>query len=176
MEPCFFCKVPFRTLTVYKFFAIIWLREVVILDLKYGLYLFPNGENFIQCGYFQGVITEFGSTNYGDQLVEFFDIDINKIIRLSKNIEQMSGDDVTKAISDLVNNNPALFLVELMANDDWMRAYDCLSEHSDDEYKSMVLLTLESVVSTYNEFWILADYYCTHSGTAKEKFDLIHAV
>ena len=155
-------------------YNIFW--EVVILDLKYGLYLFPNGEKFIQCGYFQSVITEFGSTNYGDQLVDFFDIDINKIIRLSKNIEQMSGDDVTKAISDLVNNNPALFLVELMANDDWMRAYDCLSEHSDDEYKSMVLLTLESVVSTYNEFWILADYYCTHSGTAKEKFDLIHAV
>ncbi|MBD5117124.1 MAG: hypothetical protein HDT48_06415 [Ruminococcaceae bacterium] len=146
------------------------------MDLKYGLYLFPNGENFIQCGYFQGVVTEFDSTDYGNQLVNFFGIDINKIIRLSKNIEQMSADDVTKAISDLVNNNPALFLVELMANNDWMQAYEFLSERSDEKYKSMVLLTLESVVATYKEFWTLADYYCTCNGTAKEKFDLIHAV
>lgn len=161
---------------MYNFFAIIWLREVVVLDLKYGLYLFPNGENFIQCGYYQGVVTEFGSANYGNQLINFFDIDVNKIIWLSKNIEQMNGDDVTEAISDLENNNPALFLVKLMANDDWMRAYDCLSEHSDNEYKNMVLFTLESVVSTYNEFWTLADYYCTHNGSAKEKFDFIHAI
>lgn len=183
MEPCFFGKVPFRTLTVYKFFAIIWLREVVVLDLKYGIYLFPNGEIFIQCGYFQGVITEFGSTNYGDQLVEFFDIHINKIVWLSKNIEQMSGDDVTKAISDLVNNNPALFLVELMANNDGMKAYSSLSKYSydeykicDNEYKNMVLNTLKSVVSTYKKFWALADYYCTCNRTAKEKFDLIHTI
>lgn len=161
---------------MYNFFAIIWLREVVVLDLKYGLYLFPNGENFIQCGYYQGVVMEFGSSNYGNQLINFFDIDVNKIIRLSKNIEQMSGDDVTEAISDLENNNPALFLVKLMANDDWMRAYDCLSEHSDNEYKNMVSRTLKSVVSTYNEFWTLADYYCTHNGSAKEKFDFIHAI
>lgn len=161
---------------MYNFFAIIWLREVVVLDLKYGLYLFPNGENFIQCGYYQGVVTEFGSANYGNQLINFFDIDVNKIIRLSKNIEQMNGDDVTEAISDLENNNPALFLVKLMANDDWMRAFDCLSEHSDNEYKNMVSRTLKPVVSTYNEFWTLADYYCTHNGSAKEKFDFIHAV
>lgn len=82
---------------------------MVKLNLKYGLYLFPNGENFIQCGYYQGVVTEFGSANYGNQLINFFDIDVNKIIRLSKNIEQMNGDDVTEAISDLENNNPALF-------------------------------------------------------------------
>lgn len=146
------------------------------MDLKYGLYLFPNAENFTQFGYYQGVVEKFGSANYGNQLIDFLDFDINKIIQLSKNIEQMSGDDVTEAISDLENNNPALFLVKLMANDDWMRAYDCLSEHSDNEYKNMVLLTLESVVSTYNEFWTLADYYCTHNGSAKEKFDFIHAV
>ena len=146
------------------------------MDFKYGLYLFPNGENFIQCGYYQGMVMEFGSANYGNQLINFFDIDVNKIIQLSKNIEQMSGDDVTEAISDLANNNPALFLVELMANNDWMQAYACLSEHSDDEYKNMVSHTLKSVVSTYNEFWTLADYYCTHNGSAKEKFDFIHAV
>lgn len=156
---------------------------MVILNLKNGLYLFPNGENFIQCGYFQGVITEFSSTNYGDQLVDFFNVDINKIIRLSKNIEQMSADDVTKAISDLANNDPALFLVELMANNDGMKAYSSLSKYSydeykicDNEYKNMVLNTLKSVVSTYKKFWTLADYYCTCNRTAKEKFDLIHAM
>ncbi|MBD5113789.1 MAG: hypothetical protein HDT46_01075 [Ruminococcaceae bacterium] len=129
------------------------------------------------------MVTEFGSTNYGNQLIDFFDIDINKIIRLSKNIEQMSGDDVTKAISDLVNNNPALFLVELMTHNDEMKAYGSLSKHSydeykicDNEYKNMVLNTLKSVVSTYKEFWALADYYCICNRNVKEKFDFIHAV
>ena len=154
-----------------------------MLDLKDGLYLFPNGANFIQCGYFQGVVTEFRSTNYGEQLVDFFNVDINEIVRLSKNIEQMSADDVTKAISDLVNNDPALFLIELMANNDEMKAYSSLSKYSydeykicDNEYKNMVFNTLKSVVSTYKEFWELADYYCTCNRTAKEKFDFIHAV
>lgn len=144
--------------------------------LKYGLYLFPNGENFTQFGYYQGAVTEFGSANYGDQLIDFLDLDVSKIIQLSKNIEHMSGDDVTEAISDLVNNSPVLFLIRLMANDDWMRAYDCLSEHSDEDYKIMVLHTLESVVSTHSEIWALADYYCESSGSAKERFDFIHAI
>ena len=154
-----------------------------MLDIKYGLFLFPDGENFIQCGYFQGVVTEFSSKNYGEQLVDFFDVDINKIVRLSKNIEQMSADDVTKAISNLANNDPALFLVELMAHNDEMKAYSSLSKHSYDEYKicdnkykDMVFNTLKSVVSTYKEFWGLADYYCTCNRTAEEKFDLIHAL
>lgn len=144
--------------------------------LKYGLYLFPDGENFTPFGYFQGVVTEFGSANYGNQLIDFLDIDVSKIIQLSKNIEQMRGDDVTEAISDLANNNPALFLVKLMANDDWMRAYDCLSERSEEDYKIMVQHTLEAVVSTHSEIWTLADYYCESSGSATERFDFIHAI
>ena len=95
----------------------------------------------------------------------------------------MSADDVTKAISNLVNNDPALLLVELMANNDGMKAYSSLSKYSydeykicDNEYKNMVLNTLKSVVSTYKEFWTLADYYCTCNRTAKEKFYLIHAM
>ena len=127
-----------------------------MLDLKDGLYLFPNSANFIQCGYFQGVVTEFSSTNYGEQLVDFFNVDINEIVRLSKNIEQMSADDATKAISNLVNNDPALFLVELMANNDETKAYSSLSKYSYDEYKicdnvykNMVFNTLKSVVSKY---------------------------
>lgn len=69
-----------------------------------------------------------------------------------------------------------LFLIRLMTDNDWERAYNFSSENSDEEYKRLVLQTLNSIVSAYNEVWELADYYCEHYGSAEERFDTFHAL
>lgn len=84
-----------------------------------------------------------------------------------------SDDDIIEVISEHGYDNSNLFL---MANNDWMKAYECISEHSADEYKTLVLNALDDVISTHHEMWLFVDYYCENIGSIEERFISFHTI
>lgn len=63
-----------------------------------------------------------------------------------------------------------------MVDENWKQAYILSSEDNGEaKFKDLTLNTLNSVISTYDKIWELADYYCERYGSAEERFDIIHA-
>lgn len=79
------------------------------------------------------------------------------------------------SIGDLGTDNCTAFLIRLMADNNWERAYNSPSENSDEEYKKLVLQTLNSVVSAHNEVWEHTNNYCECYGSAEER-GLIYSI
>ena len=146
------------------------------MNLKDGLYLFPDSKKFSPYGFYKKRVTDFGKASAGELLVDFLDFDIRKVILLAKSVEAFSSEETIMSICDLGTDNCTASLIRLMADNDWEQAYNFPSENSDDEFKRLVLQTLNSVVSAYNEVWELADYYCERYGSAEERFDTFHAL
>ena len=155
--------------------AIIY-KDVIIVNLKDGLYLFPNSRKFSLYGFYKNRVTDFGTASSGELLIAFLDFDIRKVILLAKSVETFSSEETIMSIGDLGTDNCTAFLIRLMDDNDWEQAYNFSSENSDEEYKRLVLQTLNSVVSTYIEVWELADYYCECYGSAEERFDTFHSL
>lgn len=146
------------------------------MNLKDGLYLFPDSKKFSPYGFYKNRVTDFGKASAGELLVDFLDFDIKKVILLAKSVEMFSSEETIMSIGDLGIYDCTAFLIRLMTDNDWERAYNFSSENSDEEYKKLVLQTLNSIVLTYNEVWELADYYCESYGSAEERFDTFHAL
>lgn len=144
--------------------------------LKDGLYLFLDEKGFAQYGYSQFTAREMGSASSGCLLIDFLDFNWSKITSMIKRIESLSGSDISKALSELGDDNAILFLIRLMTGNDWVEAYIRSAEDCDAKYKSLVLNTLNSVVSTYERTWELADYYGIRYGSTEERFDYFHAI
>ena len=151
-------------------------KDVIIVNVKDGLYLFHSSGKFSLYGFYKNRVTDFGNASSGELLVDFLDFDIREVIRLAKSVETCSSEETIMSIGDLGTDNCTTFLIKLMADNNWEQAYNLLSENSDDEYKKLVLQTLNSIVSTYNEAWGLADYYCECYGSAEERFDSFYAL
>lgn len=146
------------------------------MSLKDGLYLFPDNGRFSLYGFHQNRVTEFGTASGGEMLVDFLDFDIKKVFLLAKSVETFSIEETIMSIGDLGADNCTSFLIRLMADNDWEQAYNLMSHISDQEYKKLVLQTLNSVISIHNEVWEYADYYCERYGSAEERFDTFHAL
>lgn len=146
------------------------------MNLKDGLYLFPDSKKFSLYGFYKNRVTDFGKASSGELLVDFLDLDVREVIRLARSVETFSSEEIIIAIGDLGTDSCTKFLLQLMADTAWEQAYNLVSENSDEEYKRLVLQTLNSVVSTYNEVWELADYYCERYGSAEERFDIFHSL
>ena len=150
--------------------AIIY-KDVIMVNLKDGLYLFHDSKRFSLYGFYKNRVTDFGKTSGGELLVDFLDLDVREVIRLAKSVETFSSEEMIIAIGDLGTDNCTRFLFQLMADTTWEQAYNLVSENSDKEYKTLVVQILNSVVSTHNKVWELADYYCEYYGSAEERFD-----
>lgn len=146
------------------------------MNLKDGLYLFQDGKTFSLYGFHQNRVTDFGTASSGELLIDFLDFDIREVIRLAKSVEICSSEETIMSIGDLGTDNCTTFLIKLMADNNWEQAYNLSSENSDYEYKKLVLQTLNSIVSVFNEVWELADYYCECYGSAEERFDTFYAL
>lgn len=57
-----------------------------------------------------------------------------------------------------------------------MKAYDNSPENWGEEYKTSAAKTINSIMSTQQNIWGLADYYCERFGSAEDRFDLFHAL
>ena len=71
--------------------AIIY-KDVIIVNLKDGLYLFPDSGKFSLYGFYKNRVTDFGTANGGELLVDFLDFDIRKVILLAKSVETFSSE------------------------------------------------------------------------------------
>ncbi len=151
-------------------------KDVIIVNLKDGLYLFLDSKKFSLYGFYKNCVTDFGTASSGELLVDFLDFDIRKVILLAKSVETLSSEETIMSIGDLGTDNCTMFLIKLMADNNWEQAYNLSSENSDEEYKRLVLKTLNSVVSIHSEVWELADYYCECYGSAEERFDIFHSL
>lgn len=146
------------------------------MNLKNGLYLFPEGENFSVYGVFMLGLIEMGKASAGELLIEFLDFDFSRIFSLIKNTDSFSGEEVYSTINELGKSSATPFLIKLMTESDWMKAFDNDSENWDEEYRASAAKTINSIIWTRRKVWELADYYCERFGSAEDRFDLFHAL
>ncbi len=174
MQLLIFRKVPFHTLTIwFNCDTIYWGGSV---DIKDGLYLFPSGEKFSVFGVYLCQAIDLGTNSAGELLIEFLDFDFAKISGIIKNAKDFKGDRIFKEIETL-DNNPVTVLIKILTNRKWVKAFDLSSEGWQDEYSGSVGEILNSIISTHQKIWELADIYCESAGgSAEERFDFFHAV
>lgn len=141
------------------------------MNIKDGLYLFPDGAKFSVCGVHLGGFSELGSGSAGELLIDLLDYDFSKVFSIVKNADAINGEEIFDMIEELGKSAAAPFLIKLMTERDWSRAFDASPENWGDGYKDTVLQTLNSIVSTHINIWEFADYYCERCGSAEERFD-----
>lgn len=146
------------------------------MNIKDGLYLFPDGEKFSLYGVYLCSLIDLGTANAGELLIEFLDFDFSKLFSFVKDTGSFSGDEVYNIINDFGKNSATSFLIKLMTERDWAKAYDNTPENWGDEYKTLAARTLDSIISTHQNVWVLADYYCGRFGSVEERFDHFHAL
>lgn len=99
-----------------------------------------------------------------------------KDLRHKKNAKDFEGDRIFKEI-DALDNDPITVLIKNLTNRKWIKAFELSSESRQDEYSDSVGEILNSVISTHQKIWELADIYCESAGgSAEERFDFFHAV
>lgn len=146
------------------------------MEIKDGLYLFPEGEKFSVYGLYLHRVIELGMSSAGELLIEFLDFDFAKISDIVRNAKTFDGDKVFKEI-DALDNDPVTVLIKILTNQNWLKAFDLSREEWQDEYSNLVEEILNSVISTHQKVWEMADIYCESAGgTAEERFDFFHAV
>lgn len=174
MELLSFRKVPFHTLTTKRSCGTIYWGGIV--DIKDGLYLFPIGEKFSVFGVYLCNPTDLGTKRAGELLIEFLDFDFAKISGIIKNAKEFEGDSIFNEIGAL-DNDPITVLIKTLTNCKWSKAFEISPESWQDEYSGSVGEILNSIISTHQKIWELADIYCESvGGTAEERFDFFHAV
>ena len=146
------------------------------MKIKEGLYLFPEGEKFSAYGVYMFNLIELGTASAGELLIEFLDFDFSKLFSLVKSIDTYSGKEVYDAINELGKTEATPFLIKLMTESDWMKAFDNDPENWGEEYKASAAKTINFIISTRRKVWELADYYCERFGSAEDRFDLFHAL
>ena len=145
------------------------------MEIKDGLYLFPEGEKFLAFGLYLRRVIELGTRSAGELLIDFLDFDYSKISSLVKNAEKYDGNAIFDAIEKL-EDNALTILIKVLINCEWVRVYDLSLEGWQDEYSNSVSRILNSMISVHQNIWELADYYCERFGSAEERFDLLHAI
>lgn len=145
------------------------------MEIKDGLYLFPEGEKFSAFGLYLRRVIELGTRSAGELLIDFLDFDYSKISSLVNNAEKYDGNAIFDAIEKL-EDNALTILIKVLINCEWVRAYDLSLEGWQDEYSNSVSRILNSMISVHQNIWELADYYCERFGSAEERFDLLHAI
>lgn len=169
-----FGKVPFHTLTTCWNCDTIYWGDVV--DINNGLYLFPIGDKFSVFGVYLCQAIDFGTKSAGELLIEFLDFDFAKISGIIKNAKEFEGDRIFDEIGSL-GNDPITVLIKTLTNCRWSKAFELSPEGWQDEYSGSVGEILNSIISTHQKIWELADIYCESAGsTAEERFDFFHAV
>lgn len=144
--------------------------------LKDGIYIFHECAGLSVYGVHLGCFTELGCGSAGGLLIDFLDYDFSKIFSIVKNSDTISGEEIFDMIEELEKNAAVPFLIKLMTERDWSKAFDASPENWGGGYKDTVLQTLNSIVSTHINTWEFADYYCERSGSAEERFDFFHAL
>lgn len=146
------------------------------MDIKDGLYLFPVGEKFSVFGVYLYQAIDLGTKSAGELLIEFLDFDFAKISGIIKNAKDFEGDRIFKEI-DALDNDLVTVLIKILTNRKWIKAFELSPEGWQDEYSDSVGEILNSIISTHQKIWELADIYCESvGGTAEERFDFFHAV
>lgn len=149
---------------------------MVFMEIKEGLYLFPEGKNFSAYGVYLWNWFELGTASAGEMLIEFLDFDFSRLFSIVDKIDSFSGEEIYNAVNELGSNAPTPFLIKLMTDREWARAYDRSPENWGGEYKLSAAKTLKSIISAYQNMFVLADYYCECFGSAEERFDLLHSL
>lgn len=146
------------------------------MNIKDGLYLFPEIDKFLVYGAYLGNIFVFDSGSAGELLIDFLDHDFSEVFSIVKNSDAISGGEIFDTIENLEKKTSALFMIYFMNNHDWARAYDNNPNNWFEEYKAAAEQTLNSIISTHANTWAFADYYCERSGSAEERFDFFYAL
>lgn len=146
------------------------------MDIKDGLYLFPSGEKFSVFGVYLCQAIDLGTKSAGELLIEFLDFDFAKISCIIKNAHEFEGNKIFDEIGAL-DNDPITVLIKILTNRKWIKSFELSPEGWQDEYSGSVGEILNSIISTHQKIWELADIYCESAGgTAEERFDFFHAV
>lgn len=145
------------------------------MNLKDGLYLFPEGERFSVYGLYLHRIIELGTASAGELLIDFLDFDFQRISSLARNAGALGGNEISNAIEELDDNAVTVF-IKIMTNREWARAYDLSPENWQDEYSISVSRILDHIISVHQNVWEHADYYCERYGSAEERFDTFHSL
>ncbi len=145
------------------------------MNLKDGLYLFPEGEKFSVYGLYLHRIIDLGTASAGELLIDFLDFDFPRIFSLVRSAGSLSGNEIFNAIEGLDDNAVTVF-IKIMTIREWARAYDLSPENWQDEYSISVSRILDRIISVHQNVWELADYYCERYGSAEERFEFFHAL
>lgn len=174
MKLLIFRKVSFHTLTTWFNCGTIYWGGYV--DIKDGLYLFPVGEKFSVFGVYLCQTMDLGTKSAGELLIEFLDFDFAMISGIIKNANEFEGNKIFDEVGAL-DNDPITVLIKNLTNRKWIKAFELSPEGWQDEYSGSVGEILNSIISTHQKIWELADIYCESAGgTAEERFDFFHAV
>lgn len=71
------------------------------MNLKDGLYFFPDSRKFSLYGFYKNRVTDFSKASGGELLVDFLDFNIRKVILLAKSVEMSSSEETIMSIGDL---------------------------------------------------------------------------
>lgn len=145
------------------------------MEIKDGIYLFPEGEKFSVYGLYLRRVIELGTASPGELLIDFLDYDFSTIFSSIKHAEPLGGNEIFNTIENLDDNVVTVF-IKNMTNREWARAYDMSPESWQDEYSISVAEILNTIISIHQNIWEQVDYYCERYGSAEERFDFIHAL
>ncbi len=144
--------------------------------LKSGLYLFHESKGFSVCSVYLGGFTELGMGSAGELLIDFLDYDFSKISSIIQNIDTISGEEIFDIIDEIGTNAAVPFLIKIMTDRHWTKAFDMSPQNWGDRFKAAVSPILDSIISTHNSVWEFADYYCEYYGSVEERFDFFHSL
>lgn len=145
------------------------------MEIKDGLYLFPEGEKFSVYGLYLHRTIELGTASSGELLIDFLDFDFQRISSLVRDARPLGGNEVFNAIEELDDNAVTVF-IKIMTNHEWTQAYDLSPEYWQYEYSISAARILDFIISAHQNVCELADKYCEGFGSAEERFDFFYTL